>query len=278
MSHLEVSLVCYSPRLLFAFNRRQIVIALICVLLSICGPLPAQASETHQKNFTSITPEDMNQIANLHERAEGLIAQHKFRDAINVYSEIVLTEPDDEDAYADMGQAYMVLGDFKRAKDAFQNALHINPENEIASLGLGKIVDPDFAATAPAAKPEPPAITVETTEPAKAPPAAPVIAFEAPKPFPPTAAIAPSVKKPAPNPAPVSSDISAMINSTLSFNQFAQTALQNAGLYHGPVDGVMNENTQKAVRIFQKNNKIEINGMVGPETWSKLKHYLDNRR
>ncbi len=104
-----------------------------------------RAAESAQKSFTSITQDDMNQIKNLHERAEKLIAGHNFRDAIDVYSEILLTEPDDDDAYARMGQSYMILGDFNRAKDAFQNALDINPDNEIAVIGLRKIADPDFS-------------------------------------------------------------------------------------------------------------------------------------
>ena len=42
-----------------------------------------------------------------------------------------------------MGQAYMILGDFDKARDAFSNALHINPENDTAAFGLQKIMDPD---------------------------------------------------------------------------------------------------------------------------------------
>ncbi len=99
-------------------------------------------AETPQ-NFISATPEKMEQLARLHERAEILIEQNKFREAIDVYLEIILVEPDDEAAYTNLGHAYIILGDFQRAKDAFQNALHINPENETARLGLQKISDPD---------------------------------------------------------------------------------------------------------------------------------------
>lgn len=37
----------------------------------------------------------------------------------------------------------MIQGNFARAEDAFKNALHINPDNEVALLGLQKIHDPD---------------------------------------------------------------------------------------------------------------------------------------
>ena len=133
------------PRMAFLIHRRLMSMVFFCVVLSVCCCLPLCAEEAPQKNFTSITQEDINQIENLHERAQDLMAQHNFRDAINVYSEILLTEPDDDAAYTNMGQAYMVLGDFKRAKDAFQNALDISPDNEIAAFGLRKIADPDFS-------------------------------------------------------------------------------------------------------------------------------------
>ncbi len=316
-----------------------------------------RATESAQRSFTSVTPEDMNQIENLHSRAEDLIAQKKFRDAISVYSEIVLTEPDDDDAYTNMGQAYMVLGDYTHAKDAFQNALHINPDNEVATMGLRKIADPDYMTnpepapenaeqnitetpqmSAPVVtdeKPAPsqisaqtpvqkqivtvptPAVTVE--KPVQAPvekqivtASAPIVPAEKPAPvqvsiqkqivIPPaekpvvkkappiilfkpklskaeteTKPIQPVVPSSESKPASVSSDINTILSSPLSFNQITQMALQNAGLYHGPINGVTDMSTQKAVETFQKNNQLETNGMVDPGTWSKLKPYLDKK-
>ena len=99
-------------------------------------------AETPQ-NFINTSPEKMAQLTRLHEEAEVLVAEDKYREVVDVYLEIILVEPDDEAAYANLGHAYMILGDFARAKDAFKNALHINPENEIALLGLQKISDPD---------------------------------------------------------------------------------------------------------------------------------------
>ena len=100
-------------------------------------------AEDTTENFINTTPEKVAQLARLHEQAEVLVAEDRYREAVDVYLEIILVEPDDEAAYANLGHAYMILGDFARAKDAFQNALHINSQNEIALLGLQKISDPD---------------------------------------------------------------------------------------------------------------------------------------
>ena len=123
----------------------KLVLAFLIIHVSAFAALlldfPVQAEA--QPSFTTTLPEKVDQIASLHEKAEHLIVENKFREAVEVYSEILLIEPDDEAAYTNLGHAYMILGDFGRAKDAFQNALHINPENQGALLGLQKIVDPD---------------------------------------------------------------------------------------------------------------------------------------
>ncbi len=116
------------------------------MILMAAGTLPClecRARAEAQQSFISTTPEKMEQLVNLHKKAEILIEQNKFREAVDVYSEIILVEPDDEAAYTNLGHAYMILGDFERAEDAFKNALHINPDNETALLGLQKISDPD---------------------------------------------------------------------------------------------------------------------------------------
>jgi peptidoglycan hydrolase-like protein with peptidoglycan-binding domain len=53
-----------------------------------------------------------------------------------------------------------------------------------------------------------------------------------------------------------------------------QTALTNAGLYTGKIDGVQGPGTSKAVRDFQAQNKLAIDGKVGPKTWQAMKAYL----
>ena len=53
-----------------------------------------------------------------------------------------------------------------------------------------------------------------------------------------------------------------------------QTALANAGLYTGKIDGVLGPGTSKAIRDFQAQNNLAIDGKVGTKTWELLKAYL----
>ena len=195
----------------------------------------------------------MSQLESLHERADRLMEQKDFSGAINIYSEILLIEPDDDAAYTNMGQAYMVLGYTERAGNAFNNALHINPDNEVAAFGLKKITDPDFASfSSPAPNPTPP-----TAEP-------PLLPKKTETPVNPPAAISKIS----------SNNIDFILNSSLTFNQWSQIALKNANFYNGPIDGKIGSDTKKAIESFQKANGLEIDGLVGPMTWAKLKLFL----
>jgi len=49
-----------------------------------------------------------------------------------------------------------------------------------------------------------------------------------------------------------------------------QVALVNHGLYSGPTDGIFGGATLAAVRTFQLNNTLEVDGKVGNDTWAKL--------
>lgn len=53
-----------------------------------------------------------------------------------------------------------------------------------------------------------------------------------------------------------------------------QTALKNAGFYNGAIDGKIGKETTKAIMKFQKANGLADDGIVGKETWLKLKKYL----
>ncbi len=103
--------------------------------------------------------DEIQKLEELHQKAEQQIAVNNFYGAIDTYQEILFLEPDDETAYANSGQIYLLFSDFKRAKTAFQNALSINPENETALAGLKKIKAPDgyfYPETGPD-RPSPPA-------------------------------------------------------------------------------------------------------------------------
>lgn len=49
-----------------------------------------------------------------------------------------------------------------------------------------------------------------------------------------------------------------------------QKALQDAGLYQGPLDGSFGDGTGAAVKAFQAQAGLAADGIVGPATWGKL--------
>lgn len=57
-------------------------------------------------------------------------------------------------------------------------------------------------------------------------------------------------------------------------NRLIQTALKNANLYTGEIDGKIGPLTKKAVEEFQRLKGLKVDGKVGPQTWAALKDYL----
>ena len=110
---------------------------LTLVALVLLAPSSASAIER------VMTDEHIQKLEQLHQEAETLIVTNDFDGAIKKYDEILMFEPDDETAYANLGNAYLILGNTTKAERAFLNALNINPDNEVARSGLTKIHDPD---------------------------------------------------------------------------------------------------------------------------------------
>ena len=54
-----------------------------------------------------------------------------------------------------------------------------------------------------------------------------------------------------------------------------QSALKNAGLYAGEVDGKIGPKTKAAIEEFQKANNLKPDGKVGTKTWASLSKYLN---
>ena len=269
--------------------------AVLTAFLSLASPLRA-ADATLSKNAV-VSDEEIQKLEAIHSRAEDRILKNDFRAAIKIYQEILLEEPDDETSFTGMAQCYMVLGDFPRAKDAYQNALHINPDNETALLGLQKIADPDSmnivereTVSEPApleslpvlpAGPEPTASSIPAPVPAAIPIRYPQEAAAAPAPK----AVAPMLAPVPTDPddirlgarksmAPYSVDIPKPLKD-LSRTQLVQAALKNAGLYRGPIDGIIGPFTRKAIREFQAKYDLVVDGKPGPKTWELLQPFLN---
>ncbi|MCG3175586.1 MAG: hypothetical protein MOGMAGMI_00519 [Candidatus Omnitrophica bacterium] len=60
----------------------------------------------------------------------------------------------------------------------------------------------------------------------------------------------------------------------LTYQQKIQTALKNAGLYNGKIDGKIGPASRRAIETFQRNNGLGVDGKVGPKTWAVLEAYL----
>ena len=54
-----------------------------------------------------------------------------------------------------------------------------------------------------------------------------------------------------------------------------QQALKNAGFYQGSLDGKTGPVTREAVKEFQRVHGLNDDGVVGRQTWAKLKAYAD---
>ena len=240
---------------------------IILVTLILTGsPIPGGAvfaAEMIPGNPARVTDEKIHQLEELHQKAEEHILKNDFRSAIRFYEDILLEEPDDETAYTGMAQCLMVLGDFSRAKEAYWNALHINPNNETAQRGLKKIADPDsmnFPISSSRVSENADTTTIPSPIPAQKPAGPPIddIHLGARKSM-----------------APYSVEIPKPLKE-LNRNQLVQTALKNAGFYRGPVDGMIGPVTRKAIRDFQKMYDLDPDGKVGPKTWELLQPYLDS--
>lgn len=53
--------------------------------------------------------------------------------------------------------------------------------------------------------------------------------------------------------------------------EILQLSLKKVGFFSGPIDGLFNEATERAVIAFQNSRFLAGDGIVGPETWIKLK-------
>ncbi len=53
-----------------------------------------------------------------------------------------------------------------------------------------------------------------------------------------------------------------------------QTALKNAGYNPGPIDGKKGKQTKEAIKSFQRDHNLGIDGIAGKRTWEALSEHL----
>jgi len=54
-----------------------------------------------------------------------------------------------------------------------------------------------------------------------------------------------------------------------------QLALKNAGFYKGALDGKFGPRTKVAIKDFQRDNNLKVDGSAGEKTWQKLSRYFE---
>lgn len=60
----------------------------------------------------------------------------------------------------------------------------------------------------------------------------------------------------------------------LATPQEVQMALQKAGYYNGEIDGKIGRQTTEAIKQFQKDHELKVDGIVGKGTWAQMESYL----
>ena len=86
--------------------------------------------------------QDDRQVSLKRERSKQAIAlamEGRWREAVTVNQDIVENFPHDVDAYNRLGKAYMEIGEYSPAREAYSRAVEIEPYNAIARKNLGRL-------------------------------------------------------------------------------------------------------------------------------------------
>lgn len=84
-------------------------------------------------------------LSGMYEKAENAffhaveLVPRNHAEIIPFYENAVIKYPDDDAAHSDLGYAWLMLGDYLKAKEAFRDALDINPQSQAARDGLGLV-------------------------------------------------------------------------------------------------------------------------------------------
>jgi len=73
--------------------------------------------------------------------AIDLAMQARWHDAVTVNEELIASFPGDVETFNRLGRAYMELGKFAKAKEAYKNTVKLEPYNAIANRNLRRLND-----------------------------------------------------------------------------------------------------------------------------------------
>jgi len=85
--------------------------------------------ETELKHWMPLSSPASESTYQMHERALKFVSEKKYEQAVRLYEEIVMKNPDDDEAYLIMGHTYLLMGQYQKSERAFHNAVHIDQEN-----------------------------------------------------------------------------------------------------------------------------------------------------
>lgn len=80
-------------------------------------------------------------------QAVALAMEGRWKEAIAANQSIIESFPDDVDAYNRLGRAHMELGEYTRARQAYEKAVKLDPYNTIASRNLQRLANLEDSVT-----------------------------------------------------------------------------------------------------------------------------------
>ncbi len=84
--------------------------------------------------------ERQTRLKRVHEKeAIALAMQGRWQEATTLNKRIIESFPNDVDAYNRLGRAYMELGDYSLAREAYSRAMELDPANTIAAKNLHRL-------------------------------------------------------------------------------------------------------------------------------------------
>jgi tetratricopeptide (TPR) repeat protein len=86
----------------------------------------------HEEEVTKLRRQSSKQ-------AIALAMEGRWREAVTANKSFIESFPDDVDAYNRLGRAYIELGEYAQAREAYEKALKVDPYNTIATKNLNRL-------------------------------------------------------------------------------------------------------------------------------------------